>query len=469
MAHDLVLRNARVVTPTGVVPGGVAVDHGRIAVVGPDDELSTGRREFDLDGRVLFPGLVDPHVHYGLGDVLGEEGMRADFALSSQDCLIGGVTTIATTTAIGPSPLRELFDSAMACGEGRSFCDFKFDMPVTTREQISEIPEMVSRGAVSYKFFTGYSGEQAAGFGMNPDGIPPDFFYEACEALKQAGGPAFAKIHAEEPTVREMLIERRRRDPGVAATQLAAWADASPSWGESVQVYTYGQIAAEIGVPIYIVHVSLADTLGVIRLLRDQGAEIVGETLALFLSTTAEEMDAKGLGAKAKIQPPIRHERDRLALWEGVRDGTITAVGTDSLCYSAAFKDEGDFWDSRVGVNTQYADTLPLMVDQAGGGDDALLMLAKVLSENAARRYGLFPRKGAIMVGADADMVVFDDETAGTLGVARYRGSADYSLWEGRSAKGIPSMTVLRGDVVMQDGEIAIDVPTGEFVAGVER
>jgi dihydroorotase-like cyclic amidohydrolase len=109
------------------------------------------------------------------------------------------------------------------------------------------------------------------------------------------------------------------------------------------------------------------------------------------------------------------------------------------------------------------------MVDQAGGDDASLLLLANVLSENAARRYGLYPRKGAIVRGADADMVVFEPGESGTLGVGRYRGSADYSLWEGRSAKGVPSMTILGGDVVMQDGEIVIDVPSGRFVAGAER
>jgi dihydropyrimidinase len=465
MAHDLVLRNARVVTPEGVIAGGVSIEGGVIAAVGSTDELGSGRQEIDLEGDVLFPGLIDPHVHYGLGDVISDDGMANDFALASRDCAVGGVTTIATTTLIGPDPLNDQFDRAIACAAGRSLVDFKLDMPVVARSQIAEIPRMVERGAVSYKFFTGYQGEQAVSQGMNPDGIPPDFFYEACELLKQAGAPAFAKIHAEEPTVRELIIARRRQDP--PGGELVAWADASPRWGESVQVYTYGQIAAEIGVPIYIVHVSLAHTLDTIRQLRADGAEIIGETLALFLSTTAEEMDAKQMGARAKIQPPIRHESDRVALWDGIADGTVTIVGTDSLCFSAAFKDALPFWDVRVGVNNQYADTLPLMVTQAGTDDDALLLLARVLSENAARRYGIYPRKGAIAVGADGDMVSFSATEKGQLGVARLRGSADYSLWEGREAIGIPKLTILRGNVVMREGEIVTDSPPGQFVPTV--
>jgi dihydropyrimidinase len=465
MVHDLLFKNGLVVTPTGLLQGGVSIDGEKITHVGADSTLGEARREIDLDGRILFPGVMDPHMHFGFGDDVDQDTQVTDFAVNSKDCILGGVTTISTTTLIGNQPLRTLFEQARSSGDKRSFCDFKIASVVTTQKQIEEIPGLVADGVVSYKFFTGYIGEQAEGFGMNPEGITPAIFFEACEALKKTGPVAFAKIHAEEPTVRGLLIDRLRADP--SASMLTKWAETSPDWAESAQIYTYGQVAAQVGVPIYPVHISAAQSLETIRWMRAQGKNIMAETLALFLNTTAEEMDEKGMGGKAKIQPPIRHQHDQDALWRALSDGTISTIGTDSLTYSAKFKSGIDFWDCRVGVNVQVADTIPLMMTQGvEAGKIDLVQMAKLLSENAARRYGLYPRKGAIAAGSDADLVVIDQDKEITLGVDRTRGNSDYSLWEGRRAKGVPVLTTLRGRVVMEDGEIVEDKSSGMFLVG---
>jgi dihydroorotase-like cyclic amidohydrolase len=462
--HDLVFNNGLVVTPDGCFHGSVAVDDGIISNIVTDASLGTARRTVDLDGRILFPGIIDPHVHFGFGDDIGDDTMAADFEINSKDCLIGGVTTVSTTTMTGGSPLNELFSRAVRCGEKRSYCDFKVASVITKKEQIEQIPRVVAEGGVSFKFYTGYSGEQAASFGIDPEGITPELFYLACEAMRKTGKVAFAKIHAEEPTVRGLLMDRLRRDERPGAAKLAAWADTSPDWAESVQVFMYGSIAQELGVCLYPVHLSSGRTLETVRMMRRGGADIVAETLALYLSTTAEEMDAAGMGGRAKIQPPLRHEADREALWAAVADGTISTVGTDSLTYSAQYKSGTDFWECRVGVNLQVADTVPLLMnDGVATGRIDLVRLAQVLAENSARRYGLYPQKGCIAVGSDADLVVIDQDRETVLGVDRYRGVTDYSLWEGRKVRGVPVMTVLRGDVVMEDGEISVERPTGAY------
>jgi dihydropyrimidinase len=468
MTHDLVLKNALVVAPGGVFRGGVAIDGEEIVALGASSTLGAGRREWDLDGKILFPGLFDPHVHFGVGDKIGEDSMVEDFLHSTKDCLVGGVTTIATTSLLGRTPLPELFAQALRCGADHSWCDFKVTSVVGNADQAREIPIVAKQGGVSFKFFTGYVGEQAAGFGMDPEGITPALFHEACEQLRRCGTPAFAKIHAEDPYVRGILIDRLRKMG--RADKLTAWAESSPEWAESVQVYTYGQIAHGLGVPIYPVHISAAHTVETVKRLRADGMNVVGETIAYFLSTTAPEMDAKGMGGKGKIQPPLRFEKDKERLWRGIQEGTISVVGTDSLCYSASFKTEADFWDCRVGINLQVADTLALLFDEGvNRGRIDLPALARVLSENAAKLYGLYPKKGAIEVGADADLVVIDPDREATLGVARHRSHADYSLWEGRKVRGLPVMTFLRGQLVMQDGEIVAERPTGRFVPQVVR
>lgn len=466
MPHDIVFKNGLVVTPNGLLRGGVSIDGETITHVGANETLGSGHREIDLEGRVLFPGVMDPHMHFGFGDSVDVDTMVTDFEVNSKDCLLGGVTTISTTTLISREPLKKLFEQARNSGEKRSFCDYKIASVVSTRDQVDEIPWLVQQGVVSFKFFTGYIGAQAELFGMNPEGLTPAVFYEACEAIKKGGAPAFAKIHAEEPTVRGLFIDRLREDP--SATTLTGWAETSPAWAESAQIYTYGNVAAQVGVPIYPVHVSSAETLKTIRWMKSQGKNIVAETLALFLNTTAEEMDSKDMGGKAKIQPPIRHQHDQDELWKAISDGTISTIGTDSLTYSAKFKSGEDFWDCRVGVNVQVADTIPLMMTRGvETGRIDLVTLAKLLSENSARRYGLYPRKGAILPGSDADLVVIDQNKEITLGVERTRGNSDYSLWEGRRAKGVPVMTTLRGRIVMEDGEIIVDKPHGKFLVGL--
>jgi dihydropyrimidinase len=464
MELTTVLRGGLVITPAGARLGDVGIGGGQIAAIAAPGQLPRADREFSIEGQIVLPGVIDPHMHLGLGDTIGDEKMAYDFAHNSRDCLIGGVTTIATTTMEGREPLRERFDRALRCADGNSWVDYKITSVVGNHSHISDIPYVTGQGGVSFKFFTGYVGEQAEEFGQDPAGITPDLFFEACEAIARGGRPGFAAIHAEEPYVRQVLTARLRRNEATGG-MLTAWAGSSPEWAESAQVLTYACAAASAGVPLYVVHISAGMTVDLVEWLQRRGLAVIGETLSLFLATTAEEMDQAGMGAKAKIQPPLRHAADRSRLWRGLQDGIVSIVGTDSLTYTSKFKEGADFWDCRVGLNVQSADLLPLLWDEGvARGRIDLLTLARVLSENAARRYGLFPKKGAIAPGSDADLVVFDPAQRLVLGAARYRGSSDYSLWEGRVVQGAPVMTFLRGELCMHDGEIVTGSPQGQYL-----
>lgn len=273
MAHDIVLKDGLIVTPSGVIQGGVAIEGEKIVGVGSDTALGPARREIALGGKIVLPGLFDPHVHFGVGDKIGDDSMAADFQYDSKDCLIGGVTTVATTTLISKDPLPDLFDRALRCGTGRSWCDFKVTSVVNTLEQARTIPAIVKKGGVSYKFFTGYVGEQAEGFGMNKEGITPSLFYEACKAMRESGPPAYPAIHAEDPYVRGILVDQLRKMG--RSDCLTAWAESSPEWAESVQIYTFGLIANQWGVPLYPVHLSSAHSVDTVRNLHRQGVSII--------------------------------------------------------------------------------------------------------------------------------------------------------------------------------------------------
>jgi dihydropyrimidinase len=390
--------------------------------------------------------------------------MVEDFRRNSRDCLVGGVTTICTSTLIEDSPLDQLFERALRCAEGKSQVDYSINTIVTRKNQIDKIPGIIAQGGRCFKFYTGYVGEQAASFGMDPDGIPPDFFMQACETIRANSSQAFASIHAEEPTVRGVLVDRLKA--ANQAPSLVKWSETSPDWAESLQIYSYGLIANGLGVCMYPVHVSSRYAVDTVRSMKSQGMKIMGETLTAYLCTTADELDEIGMGGKAKNQPPIRHDADKEALWRGLQDGTITFIGTDSCTYSSRYKDGIDFWECRVGMNVQTADTLPLLWNEGViGGRITPSTFAKVTSENVARQYGLYPKKGAIVPGADADLVVLDPKEEITLGVGRYRGRNDYSVWEGRKAVGAPVMTVFRGQIAAENGEVVTDSPRGVHLA----
>ena len=463
--HDLILKNGLVVTPRGTLHGGVAIDGERISVVGADRELGTAHREIDVQGKVIFPGVFDPHMHLGSGDVRSYEDMADCFARDTADMAIGGVTTLVTTNVLRQDPLMECLALSRGCGEGRSRIDFKITGVLLTYEHIREIPLLAREGCTSFKFYTGYCCGQAEKMGMRPEGIGSDMYYLACEELQKLGRPSILMIHAEEPTVRNLIKERLRSE---GRNNLVAWAEHSPEWAESVQVYQYGVISKQFNVPLYVVHISRAHTVDFIRDLQAQGYPIIGETVTSFLSTTAHEMDAKGMGFKAKIQPPIRYASDQERLWQGLRDKTITCIGTDTIPYTSAYKASADFWDARPGLNIQAGDTLALMITEGvRKGRVDLETLAGALAENPARQFGLYPQKGVLQPGSDADIVVIDMDREATLGVARMRGDSDYSIWEGKEVKGLPVMTFLRGTLIAQDGEMVDDTQRGRFQKGV--
>jgi dihydroorotase-like cyclic amidohydrolase len=321
--------------------------------------------------------------------------------------------------------------------------------------------DLVKAGLRSFKFFLGYKGEQAESFGMNASGISWDFFYEACEAIGAAGARAFPTIHAEDPYVRDLLTERLR---GSGHNRLLeTWLQASPNILEPMQIYPAALVAHEVGVPVYVVHTSAWQSVDLIRDLKDKGWQVYGETLAAFLYWTAAEADAKQKGAVAKIQPPIRTARDRDALWAGIMDGTLTSIGTDCQMYPHESR-TGDFWDARVGLGPGMSTMLAASYTSGVlAGRCSIEDLVRVLCENTARRFDLYPQKGLLAPGADADIVVFDPNAQRRVNGNDLPSAAGYSLYDGEALTGWPSQVYLRGSLVVDAGG-AVGTPSGRHV-----
>lgn len=460
---DLVLKNAQIVTPGGVLENeALGIRDGKIVAIGSVQNMGWAKREIDLGGQLLFPGMFDPHCHLGSGDIRSYEYMAESFRHDTRDFLIGGVTSMATTTVLTRESLLSNFKKTIEAGVGRSWVDFRVTNVVLTEEHVQEIPLAVKEGVRSFKFYCGYCLDQAERMGMSREGVPADMFYRACEQLAKTESYSLLMVHAEEPHVRRMLADRLK---GEGREDLIAWAEHSPQWSEAVQVALYGEIANEFKLPLYVVHISRAPTLDMIEFLRSRGHHIIGETLACFLATTAQERQASGCGLKAKIQPPIRFQEDQDRLWQAIASGSVTAVGTDTIPYTSEYKASKGFWEARPGLNIQTIDTLPLLLTQGYHLNKVdLLTLSKILSESPARYFGVGDRKGRIQLGYDADLVVVDLEREVFLGQTRMRGRSDYSIWEGKKVKGLPVKTFLAGELVAEDGEIVMEKPMGSYL-----
>jgi dihydropyrimidinase len=461
-ASDLTLRNGHVVTPHGVVRGGVAASGGVITHVGADSTLPKGRDDVDVEGKVIFPGVIDPHTHMGVGDGWGPEKFESDFASESRDAICGGITSVVTTSVYGPSPRVPMVRDNIAAGNRTSFVDFRVTALMVTREHVDEIPGLVDLGVRSFKYYWGYKGPQAASFGISELGCPTDLFWLSCEALRAAHPKAFPMIHAEDPDIRYVLIERwRARDP---QGSLVSWAHANPNILEPLQLAQAAWIAEEIGLPVYMVHVSSHEAVEMIREFKAKGWKTIGETLTAFLYWSADEADARGVGSKGKVQPAIKFARDRDELWRGIADGTITQVGTDSLMYERDTAD-GGFWDKRVGLGPGLGTSLPALVTAGlNQGRVTLEQLARVMAENVARQFDMYPAKGVLQTGSDADIVVFDTAASRVAHGEELESASQYTIFENEELSGWPDRVYVRGSLIAEHGKIVATGPTGRYI-----
>lgn len=462
---DLTLRNGLVVTPTAIVRGGLAVGGGKILAVAADAMLERGQTDLDVAGKLIFPGVIDPHTHLGVGHgqgiKMGFEKFQREFFSESQDAATGGVTTVISTTRFGPGSQTAVADAMIEAGKGHSYVDYRLSAGISNRDHIREIPDLIARGVRSFKFLLGYHGGQARSLGAPPEGIGWGIFYEACEALAAHPG-TFAMIHAEDPTIRDITVPRGRAQG--RKDFLQAWHEANPDLLEPMQIYPAALVAREKGCPVYVVHTSAAESVDLILYLKQQGVNITGETLAAYLYYTDQECDERALGAYAKVQPPIRSAKDRDRLWRGLNDGGISCVGTDCLLYSKEYR-QGDFWDANVGLGPGMSCTVPAIYTSGVlAGRITIETMAKVLSENTARRFGMYPQKGVLQPGSDADIVVIDQHREMTVRAENLKSAAGYSIYDGLTLRGIPAMTFVRGQLVARDYEIVADRPQGMYV-----
>jgi dihydropyrimidinase len=412
-----------------------------VAAVEAELPRTAAREVLDVTGRYVLPGVIDVHVHPVYVD-------------SVEDCsrvaAYGGTTTLLhfAYARTGEGLLQKV-EEMLQDGLAHSRLDFglhggMFEAP----RQVPEIPQVMALGVRTFKFFLTY---------LKQGWYTDDYqLIKAMDTLAERGG--MAMVHAENGGGIDYLEDKYLKGPQASARYFNA---SRPAALEEEAVFRAIRLAEVVGCPLYIPHVTAARSLRPIRQAQAEGLPVYAETCPQYLTLTQEIIEQRG--ALAKVGPPIRTADDRAALWEALADGTLQVVASD---HAPKHKDpQGDFIEQPFG-SPQIETLLPLTYD--GGvnrGHISTVRLVQALCENPARIFGLYPRKGTIAVGSDADLVVFDPNRSFTIRADNQHSKAGYTLYEGRSVLGWPEASFQRGRRVLWQGEVVAEAGQGRFLA----
>ncbi len=447
---DLAIRNGSVITASSRSETDIAIRGETIVQLGGD---FTAQREIDASGMLVMPGGIDMHVH--LTPAVSERGeMRwaDDFASGTRAAAAGGITTVGNITTPKPrQTVPAMLAEVSAAAAEMAYVDFALHPVVLDPGELTAdaLATMVEQGHTSLKIFMVLS---------NFDGRARDYL-DLMRRSAELG--MISLIHCEDGCIISHLTERL-----VAAGKTTAphYPASRPIYSEEVAVTRAIGFAEAADVPIYVVHLSSQAALEACHRARARGIEVYVETRPLYLYLTDERF-AEPDAAKYIGQPPLRTQRDVDALWNGLWAGDIQTFCTDHAPWSLSDKLDpaADLTNLRPGVAD--LDTLLPMLFSAGVGAGHISphRFVEVTSTNAARLFGLFPRKGTIAVGSDADITIWDPNLTRPVDSSRTQTNADYSPYEGWTVTGWPVMTISRGRVVYDHGEIVGDQGWGRL------
>jgi dihydropyrimidinase len=438
MSVDFLIRGGRVVADGAVLDASVAVTGERITAVFAPDAPVAAAEVVDARGLYVLPGAIDPHVHFKIFNAMVD-----DFETASVAAAYGGVTTMMPfVSGDERMGVAEGIDYWIGEGERRSVVDFAMHCRLRPDPAlIDQVPDAIARGVTSVKMFQAYRKR-----GML---FSDDLLLRTMEIVAEHGG--LAMVHAENGWVidhlEDRLVARGRTTP---EDYLAS----RPHAAEGEAVARAITLAGLAGCPLYVVHLSTREGLEEIVRARGRGQWVYAETCPQYLHLTDAEMSRqKGL---AKIAPPLRWDRDCEALWTGLQHGFVQTIGSDHAPFTVADKHVGEANIFEAGFGMPGIETMAPLVWSAAltSGRLSVPRLAAVISENTARIFGLYPRKGAIKIGSDADLVLLDPDAEWTIRGSDLHSQAGYTCFEGWRVKGKIVMSFLRGRPLLRDGKI---------------
>jgi dihydropyrimidinase len=428
----------------------VLIRDGRIAGLVEPADASPAAEVVDVSGKLVLPGAIDPHVHLGKDIRVPRDPDDAERETAS--AVAGGVTTMLVYLMSSESYVGELA-SARAVMDGESHTDYGFHFVLGTPEHLEEFARYIELGVSSFKFFMNFRGDEGTYLGL--PGNDDSFMYEILRKAAEHG--AMINPHPE-----NIELVRMFRDGDIAArigelTPLEAWNAARPPFVEADAAQRVAYLASVTGASVYCVHTSSREAAEALTRQRASYPNIFIETCTQYLTLDT----SSPAGVYAKVNPPVRPREDVEHLWEAFAAGRIDAVGSDHNARHRVNKEKDVFSASAGFPGT--GGVLPLTLAEGLRRGIPLATIVEAVSTRAAKLFGMYPRKGAILIGSDADLAVVDLERPSTITAATQHSAAEYTPWEGTELPLSVVHTIVRGRFAVRDG-VLTDERAGQYI-----
>jgi dihydropyrimidinase len=455
MGFDTIIVNGRVVTATDTYSSDVAIDDGRISAVGQNLPRDNAGKIIDAKGKYVFPGGIDVHTHLDMP--FGGTTSADDFETGTRAGAFGGTTTLIDfAIQYKGQTLRTAFDAWMQKASGKAVCDYAFHCIITdlAGAQLDEMNALVREGVTSFKLFMAYPGV----FMLDDASI-----FRTLRATSKNGG--LVCMHAENGGAIDVIVQQALAE-GKKAPKYHALT--RPTTAEAEAVARAIALAEMAGAPLYIVHLSCNEALEKVREARDRGLPVYAETCPQYLYLSLENMDAPGFeAAKYVFTPPLREKWHQEKLWNGLKTDRLQVVSTDHCPF--CFKEQkelgrDDF--TKIPNGGPGIEHRMSLIYSGGvvGGRFSVNRFVELVSTTPAKLFGLYPRKGTVAVGSDADLVIFDPNRKHTISAKTHHMRVDYSMFEGIEVTGMPDTVLSRGRVVVEADRFLGRAGAGEFL-----
>ena len=442
---NILLRGGLVVSSVNTKRLDVLISNGKILKIGRhlnDKEAQV----VDCSGKLIFPGFIDAHTHFDLE--VCDTVTADDFSTGTKAAVCGGTTTIVDfATQNKGETLSHALNNWHLKAFSKSSCDYAFHMAISDwNERVKEeIAAMFEQGVTSFKVYMTYDAMM----------LSDEEIFDVLSTLKKYGG--IAGVHCENDGVIKALTKDYKSNDNLSASTHPR---VRPALCEAEAVDRLISIARIVDVPVVIVHLSSKESLQVVKKHRENGAVVYVETCPQYLLLDESRYEQKGLqSARFVCSPPLRTKSDNAALWHALKNGEIQTIATDHCSFTLEQKSAGleDF--SKMPNGLPSVETRPVLMYSYGVCKRKITLeqMCKLLSENPAKLYGMYPKKGVIRVGSDADIVIFDPKASGFISKNTHHSKSDYTPYEGVHTKGRVDTVYLRGKLVVKNGEVVLE------------